>query len=123
MRLSTTATVAALSPLALAAPINTSGASGTADIIVRRNMGGVAGDRHSDTRILVPLGHVFAGHASLDAVSTLWLNAAYGADVAAVSCTPFKSTDGTGEAGPSFSKEHPSYVSTHNDKIGSIFCS
>ncbi|CAI6083324.1 hypothetical protein V2G26_018882 [Clonostachys chloroleuca] len=122
MRLSTTATVAALSPLALAAPVNISGASGTADIIVRKNMGGVAGD-HSDTRILVPLGRVFAGHPSLDAVSTLWLNAAYGVDVATVTCTPFKNTDGTGEAGPSFSKEHSSYVSTHNDNVGSIFCS
>ncbi|CAH0028291.1 unnamed protein product [Clonostachys rhizophaga] len=121
MRLST-ATVAALSPLALAAPVTISGASGTADIIVRKNMGGVAGD-HSDTRILVPLGRVFAGHPSLDFESTLSLNAVYGADVATVSCTPFKNTDGTGETGPSFSKEHPSFVSTHNDKVGSIFCS
>ncbi|CAG9992198.1 unnamed protein product [Clonostachys byssicola] len=121
MRLSTI--IVALSPLVLAAPINTSDASGTADIIVRRNMGGVAGDHHSDTRILVPLGRVFAGHPSLDAVSTLSLNAVYGADAATVSCTPFKNTDGTGDAAPSFSKEHPSVVSTHNDKVGSIFCS
>ncbi|VUC22367.1 unnamed protein product [Clonostachys rosea] len=123
MHLSTTATVAAISSLALAAPINTSGSSGTADIVVRRNMGGVAGDRHSDTRILVPLGHVFADHPSLDAASTLFLNAVYGADVATVSCTPFKNVDGTGDAGASFSKDQPSYVSIHNDKIGSIFCS
>ncbi|CAI6095241.1 hypothetical protein V2G26_019581 [Clonostachys chloroleuca] len=121
MRVAATLVVAVLSSLAMAAPAQTEGSSGYADIIVRKNLGGVTGD-HTDTRILVPLGKMFTGHPALEAVSTLILDGAIGTDITTVSCTPFKNPDGTGNAGASFSKDRPSYLSTNTVTVGSVFC-
>jgi len=99
---------------------NTSGPK-SATIIVEASHGG-AGQGLTNSTITVPLNTPFTGNAALNAVSTLFLTGATGADVNTITCQAFKSTDGTGSGGLPFTVSSPSYLSTNTVQVGSIVC-
>jgi hypothetical protein len=90
-------------------------------IIVEASHGG-AGSGLTNATLSVDMGPIFTGDDALKAVSSLYLVGAIGVDVDAVTCTPFKNTDGTGTGGLPFNSTTPSRLSTNTVVVGSIVC-
>ncbi|KAL7629234.1 hypothetical protein AAE478_000754 [Parahypoxylon ruwenzoriense] len=92
-----------------------------ATIVVEASHGG-AGQGLTNTTIIVPVGPVYINRGDLDAVSTLYLTDVQGYPLDRVSCTPYRSTDGSGTHGRPFTSTEPSLLSTNTVQIGSIVC-
>jgi hypothetical protein len=83
---------------------------------------GGAGNGLTNTTITVPIGSIYSGDSALDAVSTLYLVGSTEGTTDGLHCTPYKSTDGTGDSGRPFDVNAPSYLSTNTVVVGSIVC-
>ncbi|KAI1871492.1 uncharacterized protein JN550_004486 [Neoarthrinium moseri] len=110
--------VAASNVLALA---GVASACGSAIVTVEASHGG-AGNGLTNTTVTVPIGTVFTGDKALDTVSTLYLTGSLEAPLDSITCSPYKSTDGTGSGGLPFNSTTPSFLSTNTVEFGSIVC-
>lgn len=114
MRTSTIAASAAtLAGLASAVP--------SAVITIETSHGG-AGSGLTNKTITVPVGPVYTNSEALNAVSTLYLTGASEIAINSISCTPYRSVNGSGSRGLPFSSTTPSYLSTNTVQVGSIVC-
>ncbi|KAI1143542.1 hypothetical protein F5Y05DRAFT_368952 [Hypoxylon sp. FL0543] len=94
----------------------------SAIINVEASHGG-AGNGLTNTTITVPIDTTYTNPADLNAVSTLYLvGSTPGVAVDSITCTPYKSTDGTGSHGLPFTSKTPSRLSTNTVQVGSIVC-
>ncbi|KAI1768330.1 hypothetical protein GGR53DRAFT_439372 [Hypoxylon sp. FL1150] len=97
-------------------------AAGNALVTVEASHGG-AGNGLTNTTISIPIGVTYAGNPALEEVSTLYLvGSTSGVPVDSITCTPYKSTDGTGTHGLPFTSKVPSRLSTNTVVVGSIKC-
>ncbi|KAI0842195.1 hypothetical protein F5Y06DRAFT_259224 [Hypoxylon sp. FL0890] len=96
-------------------------AAPSAIINVEASHGGAGNDLTNNT-ITVPIDTTYTNPPVLDTVSTLYLIGATGVSSDSITCTPYKSADGTGDHGLPFTSKTPSFLSTNTVQVGSIVC-